>query len=67
MEIYIGSITDPLNRNKRQPAKPDGGKPRIERRKAKYDRRRSVREGIIVTLSIKNDRRSGNDRRKGSP
>jgi hypothetical protein len=67
MEIYIGSITDPLNRDKRRPSKPDSGKPRIERRKAKYDRRRSVREGIIVTLSIKNDRRSGNDRRKGSP
>jgi len=35
-----------------------------ERRKNKKDRRKSVRDGVIVKLSIKNDRRSGRDRRK---
>jgi hypothetical protein len=67
MEIYIGNITDARNRVKPQevPVVPD--KPKRERRKKRQDRRRSVREGIIVTLSIKNDRRTGRDRRKNSP
>jgi hypothetical protein len=67
MEIYIGNISDARNRMKPQdiPVSPD--KPKRERRKKQQDRRRSVREGIIVTLSIKNDRRSGHDRRKNTP
>jgi hypothetical protein len=35
-----------------------------ERRKNKQDRRKSVREGVIVSLSFKNDRRVLPDRRK---
>jgi len=35
-----------------------------DRRKNKRDRRRSVREGIFVSLSVKRERRSGVDRRK---
>jgi uncharacterized protein YraI len=35
------------------------------RRKRKADRRRSVREGIFVSLSVKNDRRVLRDRRMG--
>ena len=35
-----------------------------DRRKNKQDRRRSVREGIFVSLSVKHERRSGVDRRK---
>ena len=35
-----------------------------ERRKRKYDRRQSVRNGVIVSLSYKSDRRKGGDRRK---
>ena len=34
-----------------------------DRRKMKADRRRSIRDGVIVNLSIKNDRRTGKDRR----
>ena len=34
-----------------------------ERRKRRYDRRKSVREGVIVTLSFKKDRRKNPDRR----
>jgi len=37
-----------------------------DRRKNKQDRRRSVREGIFVTLSVKNDIRVLRDRRKAS-
>ena len=35
-----------------------------ERRKNKQDRRKSVREGVIVSLSFKDDRRVLPDRRK---
>lgn len=35
-----------------------------DRRKRKYDRRQSVRTGVIVSLSYQNDRRKGGDRRK---
>ncbi|MGD9826505.1 hypothetical protein [Desulfobacter sp.] len=34
-----------------------------DRRKASYDRRKSVRDGVIVTLSFKKDRRKSPDRR----
>lgn len=34
------------------------------RRKNKVDRRRAIRDGVIVTLSTRKDRRSGRDRRK---
>lgn len=65
MDILIGSITDSSRREKNKlPVKP-AKKSNIDQRKAKQDRRRSVREGIIVNLSIKNDRRSGRDRRQG--
>jgi len=35
-----------------------------EKRKNKQDRRKSVRDGVIVSLSFKNDRRVLPDRRK---
>lgn len=34
-----------------------------DRRKRPYDRRKSVRDGVIVTLSFKEDRRKKPDRR----
>lgn len=34
-----------------------------DRRKARYDRRKSVRDGVIVSLSFKKDRRKNPDRR----
>ena len=66
MHIVIGQVNsaskNPLtqkpeesNRQKTQPR---------ERRKRKQDRRKSVRDGVIVRLSFKKDRRSGRDRRK---
>lgn len=65
MEIYIGNIIDVLKKEKNQPLSIPVQKQRRERRKSKHDRRKSVRDGVIVNLSIKNDRRSGRDRRKG--
>ncbi len=35
------------------------------RRKDRRDRRRSVRDGVYVTLSTKAERRQGSDRRQG--
>ena len=35
-----------------------------ERRKKKQDRRKSIRDGVIVSLSFKNDRRARKDRRR---
>jgi hypothetical protein len=37
---------------------------RKDRRKNKQDRRKSVREGVVVSLSFKKDRRVLKDRRK---
>ena len=36
---------------------------RRDRRRKKTDRRSSIREGVIVTLSFENNRRKGTDRR----
>lgn len=41
-----------------------GNKLKSDKRKRKTDRRSSVRDGVIVSLSYKSDRRKGCDRRK---
>ena len=66
MDIVIGDTPairkDPLKENIYFP---DGKKViRKDRRKNKRDRRRSVREGIFVSFSGRNDRRVLRDRRK---
>lgn len=66
VDIVIGGIS-PIKIN---PSKekanipPEKEKYPRDKRKNKQDRRQSVREGIIVSLSGKNERRSGGDRRK---
>ena len=68
MDIVIGETPsvkmDPSEEN----AKPPAGKKLVQkdRRRNKQDRRRSVREGIFVSLSTENDRRFLRDRRKVS-
>lgn len=67
MDIYIGpteaTILDPSEEGQR-------GVPVVkktskrDRRKNRQDRRKSVRDGVYVTLSSKKNRRSGTDRRK---
>ena len=44
-----------------------GTKRRMDRRKRKLDRRRSVRSGVRVSLSGRPDRRRGVDRRRKYP
>lgn len=65
MEITVGSINT-LKPNvdgiKEIPAQRQGRDK--NRRKKKKDRRKNVREGIFVSLSVKDDRRSGRDRRR---
>ena len=65
MDIVIGG-TPPVKMDpSEEHTTPQAGKKvRRDRRKNKQDRRRSVREGIFVSLSVKNERRSGFDRRK---
>ncbi len=43
-----------------------GRKSKNERRKRRIDRRKSVRNGVIVKLSSKADRRNGPERRKAA-
>ena len=43
--------------------RPNVSNRRKDRRKTPYDRRKSVRDGVIVTLSFKKDRRKNPDRR----
>ena len=65
MEITVGSIQTlkpNMDAVKEVPApRTDREK---DRRKRKQDRRKNVREGIFVSLSVKEDRRSGRDRRR---
>ncbi len=53
------SSEDPLKVN---PAAKSGSSK--DRRKKKNDRRENVRDGIVVSLSVKEDRRQPTDRRK---
>ena len=69
MDIVIGNI-QPVKeeRSRKKPFKKDGEKAFFkDRRKNKQDRRQSIRDGVIVTLSTKNDRRGLPDRRKKDP
>ena len=65
MEITVGSINT-LKPNadaiKEIPVSKQGRDK--NRRKKKQDRRKNVREGIFVSLSVKEDRRNGRDRRR---
>jgi hypothetical protein len=66
VHIVIGRTTkingdDSLNKS---PYATPIKKKKGERRANKQDRRKSVRDGVIVSLSFKNDRRVRKDRRK---
>jgi hypothetical protein len=65
MDITIGGTPPVKMDSSKEHNTPHAGKKALrDRRKNKQDRRRSVREGIFVSLSVKNERRSGVDRRK---
>ena len=63
MDIFVDrpSSTSEKKEEKRQPSRP--GK-RRERRKGGRDRRRSVNEGLVVSLSVREERRSFRERRR---
>ncbi len=66
MDIVIGGISPPKEKPSEEnvPLPADKKGVNRNRRKKKHDRRRSVREGIFVSLSIKNERRVLRDRRR---
>ncbi len=62
--IAVNSLPSQIRHDKRRfQLKSDKRKHRVERRK-KTDRRKGVREGVIVTLSTIENRRKGKDRRQ---
>ncbi|MEJ2157147.1 MAG: hypothetical protein P8X96_17570 [Desulfobacteraceae bacterium] len=68
VDIMIGGAIPPVQNNpnnrdksRRQALKKNKVK---DRRKAKMDRRKSARSGVVVTLSKYPDRRSGSERRR---
>ena len=63
MDIIIGKTPVVKKDPERSPAA-DKLK-RKDRRKNRQDRRKSVRSGVIVSLSIPNDRRKQPERRRG--
>lgn len=66
MDIVVGKIHPAGNGGSNKNTVFSGGrKVRLkEKRKSKHDRRKSVRDGVFVSLSFKNDRRVIPDRRK---
>jgi hypothetical protein len=68
VDIIVGKILSAKkDGSNKHSVLPGGKKARFrERRKIKHDRRQSVREGIFVSLSFKNDRRVIPDRRKAN-
>jgi hypothetical protein len=69
MDIVVGKIQSAKEEGTHKKSFYKDGKKSSskERRKSKQDRRKSVREGVIVSLSFKNDRRLLPDRRKANP
>lgn len=66
MRIAIGSTTN-IHVGKSSKSSSDNipkKKKKGDRRKNKQDRRKSVRDGVIVSLSFKKDRRVHKDRRR---
>ena len=68
MDIVVGKIQSAKEEGTHKKSFYKDGKKTTfkERRKNKQDRRKSVREGVIVSLSFKNDRRVLTDRRKAT-
>ena len=71
VDIIIGGAVLPVQNNPKQRDNPRRQAPKKkkafkDRRKAKTDRRSSVRSGVVVTLSNRCERRKQPDRRVGS-
>jgi len=64
MEIFVNRTFSAADEKKEKRTPLRARLQRRERRQKNRDRRRSVNEGLIVTLSVENERRSRGDRRK---
>ena len=66
MRITLKEVVSPKRDPQDTAPLPVSGKrgPIRNRRKNRVDRRSSVRDGVVVTLSTRKDRRSGKDRRR---
>jgi hypothetical protein len=66
MRITLKEVVSPKRDPQDSAPLPASGKrgPIRNRRKNRVDRRSSVRDGVVVTLSTRKDRRSGKDRRR---
>ena len=68
VDIVVGVIppiqNNPNQRGNQRRPPPQKKKPPKDKRTNQADRRESVREGVVVTLSYKTDRRKPSDRRK---
>ena len=66
MKIVIGPTTSiGVNKSSKNDLNSNPNKKKhTDRRKNKQDRRKSVRDGVIVSLSFKRDRRVRKDRRR---
>ena len=66
MHLVVGEIKYAANKSSKKSCASLGGNPARfqERRKKEHDRRKSVRDGIFVSFSFKNDRRVRRERRQ---
>jgi len=66
MHLVIGEINHTANKSPKKGSASTDSKPARfkERRKNNHDRRKSVRDGVFVSFSFKNDRRVRRDRRQ---
>ncbi len=68
MEIVTISSASVKNQVRKKQTVPVSGKKarKLDKRRNRTDRRKSVRNGVVVSLSYPNDRRSGYDRRQST-
>ena len=66
MQLVVGEIKHTANKSSKKSSASLDGKPARfkERRKSEHDRRKSVRDGVFVSFSFKDDRRVLRNRRQ---
>ena len=65
--VVINSAFVKNEKPKKQTARvPDQKSTFVDKRRNRTDRRKSVRDGVVVSLSYRKDRRTGTDRRQTS-
>jgi hypothetical protein len=66
MHLVVGEIKHTANKSSKKSSASLDGKPARfkERRKKEHDRRKSVRDGVFVSFSFKDDRRVLRNRRQ---